>query len=179
MYNHENEIKNILDFRCPRYRELPTISLYKDQVILYIEETMKPLNLNSTEKILTPTMLNNYVKQKVVSPPENRLYNEKHLAYLIVVCLLKHVYSLTDICQLIKAQIDTYPIEQAYDYFCAELEKSLKYFFGVRDISKPIEGKERTVEMELVQSVCISVSNKLFVDKYLMDKQQSAIRAVK
>ncbi|MFQ7058586.1 MAG: DUF1836 domain-containing protein [Turicibacter sanguinis] len=43
-------------------------------------------------------MLNNYVKQKVVSPPLNRRYNEKHLAYLIVVCLLKQVYSLTEIC---------------------------------------------------------------------------------
>ena len=88
MYIEETELKDILDFHCPRYNELPSIALYKDQVILYIEETLKPLNLNPEEKLLTPTMLNNYVKQKVVSPPLNRRYNEKHLAYLIVVCLL-------------------------------------------------------------------------------------------
>ena len=47
MLNNEIEIQDILNFHCPRYNELPKISLYKDQVILYIEEMLKPLNLNS------------------------------------------------------------------------------------------------------------------------------------
>lgn len=171
MYIEETELKDILDFHCPRYNELPSIAFYKDQVILYIEETLKPLNLNPEEKLLTPTMLNNYVKQKVVSPPLNRRYNEKHLAYLIVVCLLKQVYSLTEICELIKNQIGSCPTEVAYDLFCDELEDALKYVFSRRDqeLSTP---DPVTLEREIAQSVVLSLANKLFIQKYLIEKRK-------
>ena len=122
------EHKEILKFHCPRYEELPTIPLYKDQVIAYIEEVLGPLNLNRDEKLLTPTMLNNYVKQRVVRPPVGRRYTENHLAYLIVVCLFKQVYSLTEICQMITVQTNLYPIQQAYDFFCVELERHCNTF---------------------------------------------------
>ena len=186
MYIEETELKDILDFHCPRYNELPSIALYKDQVILYIEETLKPLNLNPEEKLLTPTMLNNYVKQKVVSPPLNRRYNEKHLAYLIVVCLLKQVYSLTEICELIKNQIGSCPTEVAYDLFCDEfvtrdhltalmithhIEDALKYVFSRRnqELSTP---DPVTLEREIAQSVVLSLANKLFIQKYLIEKRK-------
>lgn len=171
MRSGETDIKDILDFHCPRYSELPTIALYKDQVILYIEETLKPLNLNPTEKLLTPTMLNNYVKQKVVSPPVNRRYNEKHLAYLIVVCLLKQVYSLTEICELIKYQIGSFPTEEAYDLFCEQLEGALKYVFSNREITYSSLDQKATLEKEIAQSVVVSLANKLFIQKYLIEKR--------
>ena len=87
-----------LEFHIPRFNELPRVPLYKDQVITYLENLVKSMNIESDEKLLTPTMLNNYVKQKVVSPPKDKKYNEKHLAYLIVVCLLKQVFTLQEIC---------------------------------------------------------------------------------
>ncbi|MGL4337232.1 MAG: DUF1836 domain-containing protein [Turicibacter sp.] len=170
-YNSEQALQEILDFHCPRYHELPAISLYKDQVILFIEETLKPLNLDSNEKLLTPTMLNNYVKQKVVSPPLNRRYNEKHLAYIIVVCLLKQVYSLTDICDLIHTQIGTYPIDEAYDLFCTELEQSLQSVFSTRDSITTHSPEQLTLTIELVQSAATTVAHKLFIQKYLFDKR--------
>ena len=111
-----------LEFHIPRFNELPRVPLYKDQVITYLENLVKEINIDNEEKILTPTMLNNYVKQRVVSPPKDKKYNEKHLAYLIVVCLLKQVFSLQEICELINIQIESCPIEVAYDYFCSEVE---------------------------------------------------------
>ena len=78
-------------------------------------------------------MLNNYVKQKVVSPPVGRRYTEKHLAYLIVVCLFKQVYSLTEVCEMIKIQMNLYPTKEAYDFFCVELEKALQFVFINRE----------------------------------------------
>lgn len=172
MNSGETEIKDILNFHCPRYNELPTIALYKDQVILYIEESLKPLNLNPKEKLLTPTMLNNYVKQKVVSPPLNRRYNEKHLAYLIVVCLLKQVYSLTEICELIKIQIETCPIEEAYDFFCKELEITLNSVFSNRTVAAVTGTKKVTLETEVIQSTVTSLAHKLFIQKYLIEKKR-------
>ena len=34
--------KEMLEFHCPRFDELPTIPLYKDQVISYVEDVLKP-----------------------------------------------------------------------------------------------------------------------------------------
>lgn len=168
--NIKSEIsEKIINYHCPRFNELPRVSLYKDQVITYIEEVLSPLNINKDEKLLTPTMLNNYVKQKVVFPPKDKRYNEKHLAYLIVVCILKQVFSLKEICSLINRQIDTYPIEVAYDYFCVELEKSLNAVFSTRDFSEPSSAVRTTYETEIVRSTVMSFAHKLFIQNYLMD----------
>lgn len=166
---NEDRINNILNFHCPRFKELPNVPLYKDQVILYIENALRPININSEEKLLTPTMLNNYVKQKVVSPPKNKRYSEKHLAYLIVVCILKQVYSLTEVCELIKLQIDTYPIEEAYDYFCVELENILIAVFTTRDFAVPSSAKKDSRESELLRSTVMSYASKLFIQNCLLE----------
>lgn len=165
----ENNLE-MIEFRLPRYSELPNIPLYKDQVISYIEETLRPL-VTSDESMLTPTMLNNYVKQRVVYPPKNRRYDERHFAYLIVVCLLKQVYSLTDICDLINHQIETAPIEDAYDFFCTEFENALKYVFGGSKTMEPISARRPRLEAELVRASAISVSNKIFVHKFINEKR--------
>lgn len=172
---NEDRIKNILDFHCPRFKELPNVPLYKDQVILYIENVLKPININSEEKLLTPTMLNNYVKQKVVSPPKNKRYNEKHLAYLIVVCILKQVYSLTEVCSLIKIQTATCPIEDVYNYFCVELEKILKSAFTTRDFAEPNSATKMTYESEIVRSTIMSYAHKLFIQNYLLEKAEHEV----
>jgi hypothetical protein len=102
---------DILEFSLPRFNELPKVPLYKDQVITYLDNLSKVLNIKNTEKVLTPTMINSYVKQKIVSPPKDKKYNEKHLAYLIVVCVLKQVFSIQEISTLINMQIEHCPIE--------------------------------------------------------------------
>lgn len=167
-----DNVKEILEFHCPRFNELPHVALYKDQVIIYIEDVLRVININSEDKFLTPTMLNNYVKQKVVKPPKDKKYNEKHLAYLIVVCILKQVYTLTEICELINIQIGTCPIEQAYDYFCVELEKSLNSVFTKRGFAEPSSAINITDQTELVRSAAISFSNKIFIQKYLRDRSR-------
>lgn len=170
---NENRINNILNFHCPRFKELPNVPLYKDQVILYIENALSPINITSDDKLLTPTMLNNYVKQKVVSPPQNKRYNEKHLAYLIVVCILKQVYSLTEICELIKMQISVCPTEEAYDYFCVELEKILKSVFTTRDFTEPSSAKKLPFEGEIARSTIMAYANKLYIQNYILERTEN------
>lgn len=168
---NKGEISNkVLEFHCPRFNELPKVSLYKDQVIIYIEDVLKEVNINNGEKLLTPTMLNNYVKQKVVSPPKDKRYNEKHLAYLIVVCILKQVFTLQEICYLIRKQIDTCPIEDAYDFFCIELEKALKSVFNTRNFSESSSAKKVTTESEIVRSAVMAFAHKIYIQRYIIEK---------
>lgn len=162
-----------LDFHIPRFNELPRVPLYKDQVITYLESLVKSINMESDEKIITPTMINNYVKQKVVSPPKDKKYNEKHVAYLIVVCVLKQVFTLQEICELINIQIESCPIELAYDYFCSEVEEAVKAVFSTRDFSYPTVTGTTTNESEILKSTVMAVANRIFIKSKLKEKKLS------
>lgn len=162
-----------LEFHIPRFNELPRVPLYKDQVITYLENLVKVINIEGDEKIITPTMINNYVKQKVVSPPKDKKYNEKHLAYLIVVCLLKQVFSLQEICELINIQIESCPIELAYDYFCEEVEQAIKAVFSTRDFSYPTSTGTTTNESEILRSTVMAVANKVFIKNKLKQNKSN------
>lgn len=162
-----------LEFHIPRFNELPRVPLYKDQVITYLENLVKVINIEGDEKIITPTMINNYVKQKVVSPPKDKKYNEKHLAYLIVVCLLKQVFTLQEICELINIQIESCPIELAYDYFCEEVEQAIKAVFSTRDFSYPTSTGTTTNESEILRSTVMAVANKVFIKNKLKQNKSN------
>ena len=155
------------DFSIPRFKELPKAPLYKEQVITYLEELAKTLNIESDEKLLTPTMLNNYVKQKVILPPKDKKYNEEHLAHLIVVCVLKQVFSLHEICDLINIQMESCPIEVAYDYFCDETEQAIKSAFFTRDFSKTSKSSNYTRESEILKSAVMAFAHKLYIKQQL------------
>ena len=46
--------------------------------------------------VITPNMINNYVKQEVLKPPVKKKYNKTHLAYLFVICILKRLMSISE-----------------------------------------------------------------------------------
>ena len=149
-----------VNFSIPRFKQLPKVPLYKDQVIIYLEDLAKSLNIESNEKLLTPTMLNSYVKQRVIPAPKDKKYTEEHLAYLIVVGVLKQVFSLQEICELINIQIKGYSVEEAYDYFCDEIEKAIKASMVDNNIK----------ESKILKSAVLSFAHKLYITEYLKDE---------
>ncbi len=165
-----NDVNEFLNFVCPRYENLPNVFLYKDQVIEYIEGVLKILVFDEEEKLLTPTMLNNYVKQHIVSHPKDKKYNKEHLAYLITVCVFKQVFTLKETCDIVKIQIGKYPIDVAYDYFCIELEKAIKSVFATRDFSAKSSATKVTYESEVLRSSVLAVAHKLFAKRYILKK---------
>ena len=74
----------------PRWEELPVIDLYIDQVVTLLEEWLDFIPHND-EKLITKSMINNYVKHGIVDAPKKRRYTTTHIAYLIVVCIFKQV----------------------------------------------------------------------------------------
>ncbi|MEG0620620.1 MAG: DUF1836 domain-containing protein [Raoultibacter sp.] len=118
----------IAAFHLPRYDEIPRIDLYMDQLIGYIDEQVGII-APTGEKLLTSSMVNNYVKQKLVPQPQAKKYTSSHVAYLIVVCVLKQTYSIAEILRLILIQIDTHEVSRAYDFFCTAFEESLRTLF--------------------------------------------------
>ena len=101
MQNNEERIEKIIKHHLPRWNELPEIDLYLDQVVNYLEKYLGILSSNDDDKIITKTMINNYVKQGIMPAPEKKKYGKTHIAYLMVICILKQVYSIGDIGKLI------------------------------------------------------------------------------
>lgn len=152
----------ILKFHCPRYEELPAIDLYMDQVLCVIEDVLKAFSMG--EKVLTASMVNNYVKQRIVSPPVNKKYSRKHMAYLLAVCILKKVFSISEICRMITIQMENYPMAEAYDFFCDEVEKALRTAFSGEVF---IQENGSMEEEELLRSAVLSFAQKVRTQKYL------------
>ena len=72
-----------------------------DQVINYMERQLHPFGRDDESVLLTPSMINNYVKDRVLPRPDKKKYSREHLAMLTVVCLLKQVLSIQDISSVL------------------------------------------------------------------------------
>lgn len=169
-FENSNVTKEITDFHFLRYEELPNIDLYMDQLISLIEDNLNIFSNNDKEKLITPSMVNNYVKQKLISPPVKKKYNKNHIAYLIIVCVAKQLFSISEVADLISIQIETYPIKVAYNYFATKLEGALKIAFLGKEKIEDAEYmaiNEDSYEAKLVKLATISFANKIYVQKYL------------
>ena len=157
--------EEITKFHIPRWKELPNIDLYLDQLVCLLEQYLSNYIKSENEKdekIITKTMINNYVKHNVMKAPVNKKYNKEHIAYLFVICILKQVYSINDIAQLIKLAIKTTSVSTAYDQFCNELEKAINLTFA----GKEYEDKHSiTKEVYILRNVVQAFANKLYVKR--------------
>lgn len=107
--------------KLPRWSELPDLELYMDQVLALVS---RYLDGNLGDKGLTASMVNNYVKLGIMPAPVRKKYTRVHLAYLIVICLLKPVLPIPSIEQMIRRELETLSEDEFYDSFCALYEQT-------------------------------------------------------
>lgn len=152
--------------KLPRWYDLPDFPLYIDQVVNYIETNLKPLSFTN-EKIITNSMINNYVKHGIVEKPTKKKYNKDQLAYFIVICILKQSFSLDEVTQLIQIQMNTAPLYKSYNYFCEEIESCLDSILNHKEIKHPQSISTDPQIVYLLQTTVLSVTQKLYIQYYL------------
>lgn len=112
---------NLSRVRFPRWKELPTLGLYVDQVVAIVNEQLSHLGIEP----LTKSMVNNYVKKKVIQAPIKKKYAVNQLVDLLLIGLLKSNFSLDDIrAGIAQVTINSYP-QAAYDRFVVILNALL------------------------------------------------------
>ncbi|WP_076459935.1 DUF1836 domain-containing protein [Limosilactobacillus caccae] len=112
---------NLSRVRFPRWKELPTLGLYVDQVVAIVNEQLSHLGIEP----LTKSMVNNYVKKKVIQAPIKKKYAVNQLVDLLLIGLLKANFSLDDIrAGIAQVTINSYP-QAAYDRFVVILNSLL------------------------------------------------------
>ena len=155
---------SIENFHLPRWNELPNVELYLDQVVKLINTSLSPYiffnNENKETELLTKTMINNYVKNELIDPPTKKQYSKIQLAKLFVICVLKQVYSMQDIKNLITKALEFAEIDIAYDRFCKLFEEALLCTYTRKDF---IDKNSSSDNMYLLKSVLLSCSYKIYV----------------
>ena len=103
-------------FSYPKWEEIPSINLYLDQVLLYVNQICPPASPDK-EKGLTASMVNNYVKHGYISKPEKKKYQRKQIARLIAITTLKSVFSIQEITQTLNSLHINTNSEKLYNAF--------------------------------------------------------------
>jgi len=141
-------LQTLNTFSLPKWRNLPDLDLYMDQVVTYLERELAPLSSND-EKIITTWMINNYVKGDLLKNPVQKKYSKEHLAYLFAICSIKQILSISDIASLFNFQKST------------ERDSSVIYEFF------------RTTQSEMIKSISLENIQKLgpLIEKGATDEE--------
>lgn len=76
---------------------IPDLGLYMDQVITFITRMYEPLYGEAASGYLSPSMINNYVKCRLLPHPEGKKYSREQIALLAMIVALKQVATMEDI----------------------------------------------------------------------------------
>ena len=155
---------DIMKYHFPRWEELPQIDLYMDQLLSVLENYLMIFS-DEDSKIITSTMVNNYVKQKIIQPPVKKKYNRNHISFLYVICILKKLMGLNEIYHTKEKLLEQYPIDKTYNLFCDIFEDSFTTTFN---LNRPINMEKSAIkEINIVESVTLSFANILYA-RYLV-----------
>ncbi len=107
---------------------IPEIELYMDQILGFLEERLEVFEREKGDKAMTKTMINNYVKAKVIKSPHKKKYGKKQIERIIMLYHLKNVLSLKDIEKLFRMFEGS--IEDGYELFRASEVKNIERLRG-------------------------------------------------
>lgn len=151
-----NRWRNYLNTHSlPSWESIPDLGLYMDQVLTLLSEYLPFLpKKTGEEQIITTAAINNYVRTKLMPPPDRKKYRRKHIAYLIMICSLKQSLSMSEIQQIIPCAMTEQDLKGAYNSFVEQYTGSVKFFVGL-------------VEREMSQAFGLGTREELNVNRFV------------
>lgn len=156
---------DLVTVKVPKWDELPKFDLYMDQVVAFVNTTLGRLEFDQ----ITSSMINNYVKHKVVLAPVKKKYQSMQIADILIISLLKQSFSL----DVIRSGIDQvtkrdYP-KQAYDYFVEML------MAGLRKEKTPYQNGNDQLNHKMMEVAVESIITGLRANKLLKLMERETI----
>lgn len=128
MSTQENDFQawltKIQALKLPQWADFPDFDIYMEQLINLVNQYLAPLELDP----VTPAMINNYVKHKVMFKPVKKRYQREHLAAAITLTLLKTVFPLDMIRSGFNGELNVLSAQAAYDRFAANFTTNYRPF---------------------------------------------------
>ncbi len=117
------------EYRLPAWEQLPNIGLYMEQVVILIRQYLNyfPSELRE-EQVITPAAINNYVRKKVMPVPVKKKYYRIHIAYLIMICTLKHCLAIPTLKTMIPMGLSEEEMREVYTAYVERHRMACTYF---------------------------------------------------
>ena len=177
----EDFIKKILDdIDTFNIDDIPNIDLYMDQVTTYLNDKFANTKRHEDDKLMTKTMINNYVKSRLLPSPEKKKYTKDHMMVLIMIYFFKNIISINDVNKLITPLLDSYfhneeiPLENIINTFltfakqCNLTDSILTVYNECREIFKDANVKDK--EYLETMGLITMLSYDTFVRKIVIEK---------
>lgn len=128
-------------YDLPEWDSLPELELYMDQVVLLLSRYLTFFSQGEEEKIITPSIVNNYVRMKVMPAPNKKRYSRIHIAYLLMICTLKQSLSIAAIRKLLPLELDEEQVRAQYTRFVTIYRAAAAHFSQIlRDAPANVQG---------------------------------------
>ena len=162
-------------YNLPLWKDLPDIGLYMDQVTALLSHYLDFISsANPSERPITPTTINNYVRLKVMPAPIKRKYYRLHIAYLIVIFTLKQSASISSVQQIIPNGLAEEEMRTFYESYARKLQEVSNLFIeqtrtAAQDIllvSEEVDD-DAAVDGLIIQTLLMAGFSNIMADKLL------------
>lgn len=146
-----------------QWDQMPDIELYMDQVITYLKRQLSVF-VDQNEGLITPSIINNYVKAGLVPRPEKKRYARPQLSALTMACLLKGVMPMQSVKRLITRD-GHLPDEEFYHEFTGMLNQVL-----AQEAEMLEELGEGSQDREQLLHLAMCFAMRANTDRYVADR---------
>lgn len=147
-----NEVQSTLapisGYRPAAWEQIPDLGLYMDQVVTFITRVYEPLYGRDIHSYLSPSMINNYVKSRLIPRPTGKKYSREQIALLTMIIALKQTCSMEDIRKLLSCG-DGQDVEALYDTFCLRLGQVIRSMCGDKN---PVPAPQSALDFAILAS---------------------------
>ena len=173
-------LSSLSELKLPRYKDLPDFGIYSEQLVEIVNKALEAMF--DEDNKLTKSMVNNYVKHKIMPSPIKKRYFRNHIVYCIVITVLKNILSIAEIDDGILHELKKSSIEESYNYFCYKLEDVMKLIIDILERQKNDGVKIRTsIDIDLdkrngftlaIVSVCTKVITQKLLEYELLNAKE-------
>lgn len=148
--------------------DIPQLDLYIDQITTLIDLKLSGMCRTPSDKLLTKSMVNNYSKEKLISPTKGKKYNREQILRILMICYLKQVLSIQDVKRILSVFEGEGDAEKMYELMLEEkrevagqiLADSREHLEGA-DCLKPADAVLLILHLALLSSYAKRVSEAL------------------
>jgi hypothetical protein len=155
---------------------LPDLGLYMDQVVTFLERELESLKGRKGERLVTPSMINNYAKANIIPRTEGKKYSRQHMALLLSAFILKRVLSAQDIALLMSGlggQSDTKAfyesLRRSMDQAAKETVAAVREGIQAAEDGESVPGK---AYLELALRLAVEASLRSFAAEILLGETE-------
>lgn len=144
----QDTLAPISRYRPTSWEQIPDLGLYMDQVVTFITRVYEPLYGQDIHSYLSPSMINNYVKSRLIPRPTGKKYSREQIALLTMIVALKQTCSMEDIRRLLIID-EEQGIEALYNTFCLRFSQVIQSMCGEKG---PVSPPRRALDFAILAS---------------------------